>query len=313
MHVRKHSAIDMADPTVLRHAHGLPLFLLVLLGTNWGLGFSLAKIGVVGGLQPLAYVFYQCLGSGIVLLIICAVRGRLPPLDWRHLRYYAVAGATNIAAPNLVAFTCVGHIPVGIVVLIVTLAPLVTYGIAQAIGLEGFRPLRAVGMLFGFVGTLLILLPRASLPAPDATAWVLLALLTPIFYGGSNVYVARMRPPGVPSLALGAAMQLAAGACLLPLALAAGAMHVLWPPFSDAEIANLSHIAVASLGSMIFFEVMRLNGPVFASQVGYIVCLSGVFWGKLFFAEQHSAWIWAAMAVILGGLALVTWPARREI
>lgn len=302
----------MTDPTVLRPAHGLPLLLLMLLGTNWGLGFSLGKIGVSGGLQPLAYAFYQCFGSGIVLLIICVLRRRLPPLDRQHLRYYVVAGATNIAIPNLVAFTAVGHIPVGILVLIVTLAPLVTYGIAQVIGLEGFQPRRALGMLIGFAGTLLILLPRASLPSREAALWVLVAMLTPIFYGGSNVYVARMRPPGVASLSLGAAMQLAAGSCLLPLALASGAMHVLWPPFSDAELANLSHIVVASIGSMIFFEVMRLNGPVFASQVGYIVCLSGVLWGKLFFAEQHSPWIWAAMAAILAGLALVTWPARTK-
>jgi drug/metabolite transporter (DMT)-like permease len=36
-----------------------------------------------------------------------------------------------------------------------------------------------------------------------------------------------------------------------------------------------------------------------------------VFWGKLFFGEQHSVWVWLAMVVIFAGLALATWPARK--
>lgn len=293
-------------------SHGLSLLLLLVLGTNWGLGFTLSKFGVTGGLHPLAYAFWQCTGGGLVLLLICAVRRQLPPVTWLHLRYYFLCGISNIALPNVIALTALGHgIPVGIIVLLVTLAPLITYGIAQLAGLEAFNRRRAAGILVGLLGAALILVPRASLPSSAAFGWVLFAMLTPLCYGVSNVYLAWARPPNVPSLALGGAMQLVAGLSLLPVALAFGTMHVPWPPLSTAEIANLSHIAVSSIGSLIFFELMRMRGPVIASQVGYIVCLSGVFWGKLFFGEQHSVWVWAAMAVIFAGLALVTWPPRK--
>jgi drug/metabolite transporter (DMT)-like permease len=292
--------------------HALSLLLLLVLGTNWGLGFTLAKLGVTGGLHPLAYAFWQCTGGGLVLLLISAIRRQVPPVTWSHLRYYFLCGISNIAMPNFIALTALGQgIPVGIVVLLVALAPLLTYGIAQVAGLETFNRRRVAGILVGFIGAGFILIPRTSLPSPEAFFWVLFALLTPLCYGVSNVYVAWARPADVPSLALGSAMQLAAGASLLPMALAFGAMHVPWPPLSTAEIANLSHIAVSCIGSMIFFELMRVRGPVFASQVGYIVCLSGVFWGKLFFGEQHSVWVWLAMAAIFIGLALVTWPPRK--
>jgi drug/metabolite transporter (DMT)-like permease len=287
------------------------MLLLLVLGTNWGLGFSLGKFGVTGGLHPLAYAFWQCTGGGLVLLAISSFRRHLPPVTAKHLRYYLICGVTNIAMPNFVALTAVRHIPVGIIVLLISLGPLITYGVAQLVGVERFNLRRVAGIVVGLLGAAMILVPRASLPSPEAYGWVLFAMITPLCYGVSNVYLAVARPPDVPSLALGGAMQLGAGAALLPLALIAGTMHVPLPPLTTAEIANLSHIAVSSIGSLIFFELMRMRGPVFASQVGYIVCLSGVFWGKLFFGEQHSLWVWAAMVVIFIGLALVTWPARK--
>lgn len=292
-------------------AHGLSVLMLLVLGTNWGLGFTLGKVGVMGGLHPLAYAFWQCIGGGLVLLAICAWRNLLPPVRFVHLRYYLICGVTNVAIPNFVALTAARRIPVGIIVLLISLAPLITYAVALGFGLERFSRRRVTGLFLGLAGALMILVPKSSLPSPDAAPWVLFALITPLCYGFSNVYVGWARPPDVASLSLGASLQLASGAVLLPLALLVGTMHVPLPPQTNAEIANVAHIAVSGFGALVFFELMRMRGAVIASQVGYIVCLSGVFWGKLFFGEQHSLWIWAAMATIFAGLALVTWPARK--
>lgn len=291
-------------------SHGLSFLMLLVLGTNWGLGFTLGKLGVIGGLHPLGYAFWQTFGGGLVLVAISGWRGQLPPVRALHLRYYLICGVTNIAIPNFVALTAARHIPVGIIVLLISLGPLITYAVAQIVGIERFSPRRVVGVVIGLVGAAMILVPKSSLPSPGDYLWVLFAMITPLCYGVSNVYLAVARPPDVPSLALGGAMQLGAAAALLPMALILGTLHMPFPPQTNAEIANVSHIAVSSLGSLIFFELMRLRGPVIASQVGYVVCLSGVFWGKLFFDEQHSLWIWAAMATIFAGLALVTWPPR---
>jgi drug/metabolite transporter (DMT)-like permease len=45
---------------------------------------------------------------------------------------------------------------------------------------------------------------------------------------------------------------------------------------------------------------------VFASQVSYIVTGSGVIWAMVILDERFSSWIWAALAVMLLGLALVS-------
>ena len=301
----------MTNPPHASASQALPLLMLLVLGTNWGLAFTLGTVGVTGGLHPLAYAFWQCLGGGLVLLAICVWRNLLPPVKWTHLRYYFVCGATNVAIPNFIVLTAARHIPIGIIVLVISLTPLVTYAVALTFGIDRFTPRRAAGLVVGLLGTAMILVPKSSLPSPDDVHWVVFALMTPLSYGLSNVYLGWARPPGVPSLALGGAMQFAAGVALLPVALLIGTMHVPFPPQTNAEIANVSHIALSAFGAIVFFELMRMRGPVIASQVGYIVCLSGVFWGKLFFGEQHSLWVWAAMATIFTGLALVTWPARK--
>ena len=55
-----------------------------------------------------------------------------------------------------------------------------------------------------------------------------------------------------------------------------------------------------------FVACIAVAGPLFASQVGYVVTLAGVFWGIAIFGETHSAWVWASLVTMLFGLMLVS-------
>ena len=57
---------------------------------------------------------------------------------------------------------------------------------------------------------------------------------------------------------------------------------------------------------LMFLELVRLAGPVFAGQVGYVVTVAGVFWGIVILDENHSGWIWGAIAIMFVGLAFVS-------
>ena len=58
-------------------------------------------------------------------------------------------------------------------------------------------------------------------------------------------------------------------------------------------------------GYVMFLELIRLAGPLFAAQMGYVVTAAGVLWGIVIFNETHSAWVWAALLVLFAGVALV--------
>ena len=44
---------------------------------------------------------------------------------------------------------------------------------------------------------------------------------------------------------------------------------------------------------------------MFAVQISYLVTLFGVTWAMLFLGESYSSYFWAALVVMLAGLALV--------
>ena len=68
----------------------------------------------------------------------------------------------------------------------------------------------------------------------------------------------------------------------------------------------LAQIGTSVLAYFLFFEILRMVGAVQFSVTAYVITLTGIGWGILFFAETHSLWIWAAVAFIFTGLALVT-------
>jgi drug/metabolite transporter (DMT)-like permease len=287
----------------------LALAYMMVMGALWGLQFSLAKIGMRDGIAPAAWILAINLVGAPVLLGIAAWRGTPPSALRGHVRYALIAGATAVAVPHAVLVTVMSHVPAGLAAVLSTLSPLMTYSIALAVGMATLHRLRVAGLGFGLLGALLVLGPRASLPDPAMWPWVALCLTVPLFYAISNVYIARQRPDGIDSIALAGAMQLGSLALIAPLALAQG-LHLPLPPAHAGDWALLFQAGIGWVGSLLFFEVLRLAGPVFFSQTGSLVTLWGVFWGWLFFGETHSLYIWAAMASILTGLVLVTRAGR---
>ena len=54
-----------------------------------------------------------------------------------------------------------------------------------------------------------------------------------------------------------------------------------------------------------FIYLITYAGAVFATQVAYLVAISGVAWGIIIFDEHHSIWVWLSLASILTGLILI--------
>ena len=71
------------------------------------------------------------------------------------------------------------------------------------------------------------------------------------------------------------------------------------------EIGLFVHMAINGLAFFGLFELIRLSGPTYASQITYIVTLTGVMFGIVMFGEVHSVWVWGATAMVLFGVGLV--------
>lgn len=283
----------------------VPLVLILTLGSLWGLSFSFSKMAANGGVHPVAYTFWQGLAAGTIVAAICRLRGMRIPLGRVCLRYYFMTGLIGIALPNIIIVTAIAHLPTGVMVLIIPFVPLITYLIAIGVRIERFAVIRFAGVLFGLAGVALIVLPQSSLPDPAAAPWFLLALATPVLYAVNNITAARLRPPDSHSLPLAAGMLLAAALMLTPVMFAMDVLYLPGLPIGEAEIGMAGQIVISSVAYLMFFEILRLAGPVFMSFTGYIVTLTGIAWGVLLFGESHSPWVWGAACLIFAGLALV--------
>jgi len=132
------------------------------------------------------------------------------------------------------------------------------------------------------------------------------AVLAAVCYAGEGIYVALRRPPGSDPAATVASMLLMASAVLVPVVLATGTFVPLGFPWGEVEWSVVAMMAVNALAYSVFYHLIQIAGPVFATQMSYVVTIAGVAWGIAIFGEQHSLWVWGALALMLAGLALVT-------
>lgn len=284
----------------------LPLLLLILQGTAWGLTFPTSKIAMTEGVGPAGYVFWQTLGAGSVLLLVALLRRRLPRWDLRHVFYYAVCGLIGITLPNAILLAAVAHLPASLTALMVNTSPLVTFAIVLLLGMERFVWRRAAGLAIGFLGAALLALRGARLDDGAALGWVLFGFLGPLCYAGVAIFNQRCRPEGSDSLSLACGMVIMGFLGALPLAALRGEIQPLWP-VGPGELAVMVQIAVSCFGYIVQFEVIRMAGAVYFSQVTYIVAVTALSWSYLLLGEEPSPVLGLAVLLIFAGLVLLNW------
>ncbi len=81
-------------------------------------------------------------------------------------------------------------------------------------------------------------------------------------------------------------------------------------PFpEDVSFVGLSSlvylgVVATALAMTVRFVIIRQNGAVFMSQVGYLVPLFGVIWSGLYFADAVNQQTIVALVLILAGIAV---------
>ena len=289
------------------------LLLLILLGTLWGTGYSIARFAMTNGVPPLGYSFWQSLGPAIIIGSIVLSRKKSSPTIGKQTPwlYYFICGLTGIVIPNTSMYFAAAHLPASILAMVVNTVPIVAYPMALLVRLEAFSWQRMLGILLAFAGLMLIILPKSSLPSPEMVPWVLSTLITPLSFAICSIYIARFRPAHTDSLTLSMGMLCFATILLVPLVVYTKSFYLFHLPFTLADWVILLEILLSSLGYMLFFQLIKVAGPVYYSLVDTVVVLTGIFWGKILFHEVLNKWTATAVLLILFALVLVTQQQRK--
>ncbi|QCN95170.1 DMT family transporter [Azospirillum argentinense] len=294
-------------PPASRGAESLALLLLV--GGLIGVIFPVTKVAQAAGVPPLPWAFSMMLGAGVILAGLARVKRQPMPLTGRYLRYFAVSGLLSMALPNVVLFFVMPWLGAGLSAVVYTLPPILTLLMAVAVRIEKPDRGRVAGILLGFVGALMIVGPRGSLPSPDLAGWMALAFVMPAAVAAGNVYRTVAWPPGGQPVALAAGTMLGGAGWVLLALLATGAVADL-PALGLAPWLALLQIAVTALTYVLYFRLQVVAGPVYLSQIGYVATSVGLGTGTLLFGERYSPWVWGGAAVIVMGVLLVSFGRR---
>ncbi len=286
--------------------HHITAFTLLLsLGIIWGTGYSIARFAMTHDVPPLGYSFWQSLGPAIFLSIIALARRERIHFSLKHLRYYLICGLTGIVIPNSNMYVAASHLPAGLLAVIVNTVPIVAYPLALLARIEQFDWPRFFGILLALTGLMLIILPKTSLPSADALPWVLSTLITPCSFAFCAVYITRFRPVDTDSVSLAAGTLIAASILLLPPVLLSHSFYAIQHPFTTPDFVILLEIILSSIGYVLFFQLLKIAGPVYYSLVDTIVSLTGLFWGYMIFHETLNLWTSTAVILIITALIVV--------
>jgi drug/metabolite transporter (DMT)-like permease len=281
----------------------------LLIGTLalvWGSNFLWIKVAL-DAFSPIQLTVARMVLGALVLLAVVAIRRDKLPADlstWGHL---FVAALVANAVPYLLFALGETRVDSGIAGALNATTPLWTLALAflvrQSSRLSG---LQVLGLVLGFLGSLLIFTPWDA--GSVDTLGALFCLLAALSYGVSYLYMSKYLTPKNLTPTVLSTSQLIAASVLTALTLpldTAGAPKWSWVPWLSLAILG---VLGTGLAYIINYALIRTEGPVGASVVTYLVPVASVAFGVAFLSESVPLLSLLGVAVILLGV----WASRRR-
>lgn len=285
--------------------------ILLVLGTVWGSSFLFIKLALPG-FDPATLALCRTILGGAFLISVAFLMGKRPPTERRLWVALLILGLIGNALPFVMINTGQQHIDSSLGAILITTVPLFTLGLAHFFSDDKFTWRKLVGVLFGFIGVLVLIGPAALDGFTTELGGQLLVI------GGSACFaialVISRRTMAHVDPAVSAGWSLAMGAALLlPISFALGDPLGSKPTL----VAALAMLALAvfstGLNILLLFVLIKRTGPNFVAMNNYIAPVVGVAWGAIFLSEPITWLKIAAMVIILAGIAVATWRGRPKV
>ncbi len=290
--------------------HWLMLFALVVM---WGSSFALTDIAL-SSVSAESVVAARIVIAGLVLVALVMATGRRIPLDGRLWGFFAVMAVLGNCLPYWLITWGQETVDSGLAGILMAVMPLVTLVLAHFfVAGERMNWAKAAGFALGFIGIIVLMGPEALLKIEGHGSALLaeLAIIGGAACYAANTIVARHCPLR-DGLIAAAGTALAANLVLLPVTggeLSANLQELDLP--AVWAIALLGVVSTA-LAPVLYFRVIRLAGPTFLSLINYLIPVWAVFVGMMFLGETPAWTALAALALILGGIAVSQSRSARE-
>ena len=253
--------------------------LLTVLSLIWGSSFILIKKGLIG-LTPIQLGSLRILFAGIFLLAIGFKSiSKISLQQWKFIAITAFFGTFIPAYLFAIAQT---EIDSSVSSILNSLTPLNTLVLGSiAFGLQ-FKRNQIFGVIIGLLGSALLILNGAMNHPEQNYYYALLILIASLCYA-TNVNLIKKHLSGMAPLSITTGNFLV---LLLPATLIlyfTDFIDVVTIPQVQNSMLFIVILGVIGTGiaNIIFFKLIQLSSPVFATSVTYLIPIVAFFWGLL--------------------------------
>lgn len=253
--------------------------ILIVLALIWGSSFILIKKGLVG-LSPFQLGSLRIVFCALFLLVIGFKSLTTIPLHkWKFIALTSLFGTFIPAYLFAIAQT---QISSSVSSILNSLTPLNTLILGAVVFGLDFKRTQIIGVVIGFAGTMLLIFNGAS-NHPNQNYWYTILVLIASMCYATNVnlikrYLSDLKP-----------LTITTGNFLVMLLPALGIlfftdfttkMHLTSVKEAMIYIAILGIIGTG-IANVLFYKLIQISSPVFATSVTYLIPVVAFFWGLL--------------------------------
>lgn len=293
--------------------------LLFLLSVLWGGSFFFVAVAV-RELPPLTIVALRTGIAALALTVVLRARGEAWPFAGGVLAVFFMMGLLNNLIPFSLLFWAQTTIPSGLASILNATTPIFSIVVAHLmLADERMATNKAVGILFGFLGVVVLLGGDALGGASVAFLGMLACLGAALSYGFAGVYGRRFKAMDLTATQVAFGQLVATTFMMVPVVCLFDRPWTLTMP-SLPVIASVLALAIVStaLAYVIFFRVLASAGAVNVALVTLLVPVSAILLGTLILGEDLALQQYAGMGLIGVGLLAIDgrvrmWLGRSQV
>ncbi|MEL6839227.1 MAG: DMT family transporter [Pseudomonadota bacterium] len=281
------------------------------LGLIWGATFMVVAIALEG-YGPLTVACARTTLGALALLALRRVLRRSWPTFTPQMTGYLIAiGLLNTALPFALLSWGQQFVPSAFAGISMAALPLFILPLAHLFTDEKLNMRNSLGVVLGFVGAIVLIGPGVlQLGTGMEPLGQLACIGAAISYAVSSILTRRCPP--IDPIAMAALLLTVGAAALIPAMLIIEGVPALSDPRPTIAIIALGLIPTA-LAAMIRVATIRTAGAVFMTLVNYQVPLWSMLFGAWILNEVLPLRFFAALGLILFGLAVSQWGNLRRL
>lgn len=257
----------------------LKFIFLLILAIVWGSSFILIKRGLIG-LTPFQLGSLRMLFAAVFLLII-GFRS-IRHIQLRHWKYLALTACFGTFVPAFLFAYAQTEISSSVSAILNSLTPLNTLIFGILLFKIDFERRQIFGVFIGLIGSLLLILNGAT-NNPDQNYYYAFLLVIASMCYALNVnfiktYLSDLNPL---SITVGNFLIMLFPA--LGILFFSGFFEIATQPQVQEALGYVAVLGIVgtALANILFFRLIKMSSPVFASSVTYLIPVVAFLWGLL--------------------------------